>query len=446
MEPSLPWSVLKSMVRIEEGESTMLDLSTSTLSQRNTEYVVAFFKAIAAAKPIPGRGKPSAIGLTIRCRFNSLRALIVLCDYLVSKDCQIKILILSLTNLKQQQVHLLFTALSSNQSVKEFAIYATKHNEETMPLAGASVRSLLEKNKGIQKLTLVRLHLPMECYREIAKGLTNNSLCSLSLDSSTIHSEATEILLQALTTTSTINHLHLGYLAMSKRALEFVVALVCRKGSTLKEVSIVDPLVEVVERPLNYAGLLAPDSSIEKLTLDSCAIKDDSATLIFSALERNETLRDLNMPRNFLSQSGYFVMLNSMKHWSYLWRLGVDGGGELLSCQEHLIQGMRSNRSLHHLGLETFELGPYNPHIRAHTRRFLRRNRRLDKVRKFLDKIQCNNQAEQSLPPGLWPHILKSVSCLKRDGIEVTELYQVVSTHAVGWPVFQRSSDNAKSA
>lgn len=139
-------------------------------------------------------------------------------------------------------------------------------------------------------------------------------------------------------------------------------------------------------------------------------------------------------------------MLDSMKDWSCLRRLGVDGGGELLSCQEHLIQGMRSNRSLHHLGLETFELGPYNPHIRAHTRRFLRRNRRLDKVRKLLDKIQLNNQTEQSLPPGLWPHILKSVSRLKRDGIEMTELYQVVSTHAVGWPVFQRSRDNAKSA
>lgn len=147
-------------------------------------------------------------------------------------------------------------------------------------------------------------------------------------------------------------------------------------------------------------------------------------------------------------------MLASMAQWRHLRRLSVDGGGELLACQEDLVKGMRANRSLHHLGLETFDLGPYNPQIRSHSRRFLRRNRRLDKVRKLLLHHQspqiCSEASSTpttspsvaAIPPGLWAHILKCVSVTRRDHVEMAEAFQLVQQHAIDWSAFGRTKRN----
>jgi len=428
------------MVRIEEGESYMLDLSSGCLNCRNTEYIVAFFRAIVTAKPTVGGqwAPPSARGLTIRCKFASLQALSVLCDFLVSNECQIRVLILSLTNLSHPEVLLLFSALCNNHSIEEFAIYAT-HQVSSLP--GWCLKSLLEHNQSIRKLTLVRLQLlSTTCYAEIAKGLAKHQILqSLSLDSCTPDAEASAVLLEALLETDTpgsLSHLHLGHVHLSKRVLNAVQAIACQ--SSLKQVSIVDPCRgddEHAMEPYDFSGLLRPESSIEKLTLDFCDIDDKAAVSVFTALETNARLQELNLPRNNLSRHGYRVMLDSMIRWTHLRRLGVDGGGELLACEEDLVKGMRGNRSLHHLGLETFDLGPYNPQIRSHTRRFLRRNRKLDKVRKLLDEAQAHQvDFQQSfIPPGLWAHILKCVSATRRDHIEMTEAFQLVRQHAVNW-------------
>ena len=143
------------------------------------------------------------------------------------------------------------------------------------------------------------------------------------------------MLLEALLekdTPPTLSHLHLGRVHLSKRVLNAVQSIACQ--SSLKQVSIVDPCPidqDHVLKLFDFSGLLGPRSSIEKLTLDFCDINDEIALPVFTALEANESLRELNLPRNNLTERGYRVMLASMLHWKYLRRLGVDGGGSRIA-------------------------------------------------------------------------------------------------------------------
>jgi hypothetical protein len=173
---------------------------------------------------VSGRVAPTARGLTMRCKFESLEALQTIGDYLSSETCQIEVLILSVTSLSQMEVQELFSALSLNHSISELAIYASSR-ETSQSMKGRILQSLLEGNTRIERLTLVQLHLDLMAAIEIAQGLARHSLQSLSLDCCSCNSEVTAVLMEALQWQENLTTVHLGQMHLSERALDAVTTL-----------------------------------------------------------------------------------------------------------------------------------------------------------------------------------------------------------------------------
>lgn len=174
--------------------------------------------------------------------------------------------------------------------------------------------------------------------------------------------------------------------------------------------------------------------------MNHCGINDESAKSIFETLEINESLQELNLQHNDLTEQGYLAMVSSMRNWKSLRWLRVEGGAGLWACRAELAEGMRLNQSLHNLSLGSFDLGPYNPLIRSHVRRFLKRNRRLEKIRKLVaspkfpdtEKEGHASPASTTLPGALWPYILKCSSTIPGDTVESSETYQLVRQNVAG--------------
>jgi hypothetical protein len=85
---------------------------------------------------------------------------------------------------------------------------------------------------------------------------------------------------------------------------------------------------------------------LRRLSLAGCDVEDDGIAMLVSALERNNSLLDLELQWQGFNDSHYLALATSFPKIKTLQRIGLSWRGGIASAMPSLIKGLRKNTSL----------------------------------------------------------------------------------------------------
>lgn len=229
--------------------------------------------------------------------------------------------------------------------IKELVITTGKeessHQWRSNRQHGKTIGRILYRNKGLECISLRKMHIGDSGAKGIGRGISNNScLRVLKLWNANIGDDGTIAIVQGiLNGNAPIDELSLvGNHIGDAGAIAISSLLTCNSN-----------------RESSKSGSRCP---LKRLNLSSNMIRNKGIAAISKELQRNESLETLTIGHNTIEDDGVSALSVAVAHHPRLKRLYCDNCGMGRAGLESIINAMHSNTSLLHLNMLGNALDP----------------------------------------------------------------------------------------
>ncbi|XP_057187774.1 uncharacterized protein si:ch211-196h16.5 [Triplophysa rosa] len=227
----------------------------------------------------------------------------LLSDALKNPNCKLEKLRLSSCNIKDEGCVALTSVLRSNSShLRELDLSRNKNlGDSGVKLLSAGLEN---PNCKLKKLVLWKCNITDEGCAALASALKSNShLRKLNLTNNNLGDSGVKLLSDVLENPNCkLEKLVLRGCGVTEGCVALASALI--SNSHLRDMNLSRNKLGDSGVKLLSAGLENPNCKLEKLKLTSCGVRDEGCVALASALRSNSHLRKLNLSENNLGDSG----------------------------------------------------------------------------------------------------------------------------------------------
>ncbi|XP_068965094.1 NACHT, LRR and PYD domains-containing protein 12-like [Petaurus breviceps papuanus] len=238
--------------------------------------------------------------LDLSGNFIEEEAMKLLCVGLEDKNCRLEKLSLQHCFLSPTSSQNLFSALNSNESLKDLDLSGNFIKEEAMKLLCVGLE---DQNCRLEKLSLQHCFHSPTCSQNLFSALdSNESLKDLDLSGNFIEEKAMKLLCVALEDqTCSLEKLSLRHCFLSPTCSQNLFSAL-NSNESLKDLDLSGNFIKEEAMKLLCVGLEDQNCRLEKLSLAFCCLTSACYQNLFSALSSNKSLKDLDLSGNFLEE------------------------------------------------------------------------------------------------------------------------------------------------
>ncbi|XP_072495658.1 ribonuclease inhibitor isoform X2 [Notamacropus eugenii] len=281
--------------------------SLQRLELEYCEFTTASCEALAAVL----KAKGSLRELTLNNNELGEAGVAVLCQGLMDPSCELQVLKLEGCGVTSANCKDLSTVLQTKESVQELCLGENKIGDAGLDWL---CQGILSPACNLKTLWLWECDITAEGCRALAQVLKNKPcLTKLSLICNQLGDEGAELLCEALLDPGCqLEELWL-------RTCGFTVAscasfcTVLEKNRTLKELQLSTNMLEDVGIEQMSKGLMHPDCPVQSLWLGDCELSDACCETLASVLLTNHTLKELDLSNNRMGDVGIRQLVASLR-------------------------------------------------------------------------------------------------------------------------------------
>ncbi|XP_036603317.1 NACHT, LRR and PYD domains-containing protein 12-like [Trichosurus vulpecula] len=208
-------------------------------------------------------------------------------------NCKLEKLSLSSCNLPPACWHNLFSALSSNKSLKDLDLRLNSFEEGAMKCLG---KALENQNCKLEKLSLECCHLTHTCLQKLCSALNSNeTLKDLDLSQNSFEEGAMKLLCKALENQNCkLEKLRLACCCLTQTCLQNLFSALNRSES-LKDLDLSENSFQEGTMKFLCKALENQNCKLEKLSFARCYLTQTCLQNLLSALSSSESLKDLDL-------------------------------------------------------------------------------------------------------------------------------------------------------
>ncbi|XP_068964046.1 ribonuclease inhibitor isoform X2 [Petaurus breviceps papuanus] len=281
--------------------------SLQRLELEYCEFTAASCEALSAIL----KAKGSLRELTMNNNELGEAGVTLLCQGLMDPRCELQVLKLEGCGVTSANCKDLSTVLQTKESMQELCLGENKIGDAGL---GQLCQGILSPTCNLKTLWLWECDITAEGCRALAQVLKNKScLTKLSLICNQLGDAGAELLCQALLDPGCqLEELWL-------RTCGFTVAscasfcTVLERNRTLKELQLSTNMLGDVGVAQMSKGLMHPDCPLQSLWLGDCELSDDCCETLASVLLINHTLKELDLSNNRMGDQGIRQLVASLK-------------------------------------------------------------------------------------------------------------------------------------
>ncbi|XP_072466334.1 NACHT, LRR and PYD domains-containing protein 12-like isoform X2 [Notamacropus eugenii] len=349
----------------------------------------------------------------------------LLCKALENKTCKLEKLSLQCCGLSPLCFQILFSALLCNNSLKDLDVSGNFIDDRASKLL---CKALENQNCKLEKLSLGSCTFsPTWSQNLFSALLCNNSLKDLDVSGNFIDDRAGKLLCNALENQNCkLEKLSLGSCTFFPTwSQNLFSALLC--NNNLKDLDVSGNFIDDRAGKLLCNALENQNCKLEKLSLASCCLTPEYSQNLLSALNSNESLKELDLSGNSLEEGGIKRLCMALANPNCkLEKLSLASCDLTSTCYPNLFSALRSNKSLKDLDLSGNSLEEME--IKLLYMALGNQNSELDKLRHCMDELHIdpNKQTEALM------HIktsMKNIETIPYDDVKEEECHNSPQEH-----------------
>eukprot|EP00527_Entomoneis_sp_CCMP2396_P004236 CAMPEP_0198138448 /NCGR_PEP_ID=MMETSP1443-20131203/1861_1 /TAXON_ID=186043 /ORGANISM="Entomoneis sp., Strain CCMP2396" /LENGTH=507 /DNA_ID=CAMNT_0043800235 /DNA_START=176 /DNA_END=1699 /DNA_ORIENTATION=- len=309
-----------------------------TLNLRDMEAIIDFLTDL-----------PNAVNRIIFLQTTfSVPVMQLFCSFLVRPDSRIQRLILSSVVLEEAESALFFAALARNRSVAELVFH--DYTVDVDATVGQALALVLPRCCQLTSLSIRGCDVTETGLFYLSTAATFKHIKTLCLKGCKLNSHHVELLLNGFLASRnySLQSLDLSNNKLCFRSLKWLAGFLQEEVSGLQVLSLTgnthlfDGAEQVTK---NLADSLAQNTCLRAIELERCGLQERSASLLFQSLEKNTTLRAVNIRINSgIGVSGHSHMIQSISQFSGLRMLTFDA--LFPELDNSLLSALEKNTSL----------------------------------------------------------------------------------------------------